>query len=680
MNENFNVEICNIFKLAEEERKMLHHPYVGSEHLLLALLKEKDNISKICEENNLTYNIFKQELIRLVGICKKQTSINLYTPLLKRVISSSMNDNNPSTITKEKLLLAIIDEGEGVAIRILLGLDIDMEKIYEEISQSFKSKNKNKQLKYGKDLNELVNMEEEVIGREKELDFIVETLLRKKKNNPILIGDAGVGKTAIVEQLARNINNKCVPDELKESRIVMLEMGSVVANTKYRGEFEDKLNKVIKSLKENDILFIDEIHCMVNAGGADGAISAKDILKPYLARDNIKLIGATTTSEYNKYILPDKALVRRFETINITEPDKEETKKILYKVKKEYEHHHKLKISKNNIELIVNLTSEYLPNLKNPDKSLDFLDSVCSYTRLKKSKEHDSKKYEERIYKINEDIKKFLTNKDYKKALELKKEEFKIKNQVENCITTISKSDIYKVLESKCHTCLYLNREEVKKKLNENLDKVLGQEKVIETLKNKISENLSVKQHLLTCLLKGPSGVGKNFCVKQITKSFPKTTKFIKLDCKDYQNYNDIYKLIGLPNQQANYLFSQLKNQSLFIIQINNIDFATEEIKNLIQKIINEESITDNYDNLINFKNAYLFLTKTTGNIQMGFDKKETYLDELENIDLKVEFGSLKKETIKSILIQNKIDFQEEDLIYYSKNGLKNINKKIFVK
>lgn len=683
MNENFNIEVCNVFKIAEEERQSLHHPYVGSEHLLLALLKNSENIKNIAANFNLTYENFKNELIRVIGTAKKNIEVNLYTPLLKKIINSSLEETkekNKKEVTKEQLFLSIIDEGEGVAIRILLGMDIDLDKLYNEIKNSTNNKKTTSNLKYGKNLNELVDMQEQVIKRDEEINFIIETLLRKKKNNPLLIGDAGVGKTAIVEQLARKINNKEVPIELQSTRIIMLEMGCLVANTKYRGEFEDKLNKVINYLKDTDILFIDEIHSMVNAGGADGAIAAGDILKPYLARNKIKLIGATTTEEYNKYILPDKALVRRFETINILEPDKQDTIEILQKVKKEYENHHKIKINNKNIELIVNLTEEYFPSLKNPDKSLDFLDSVCSYTRLKNNNLKENYRHQKKLSSLKKHIESCLQKSDFKTALELKKEEVSIKEQINKKRQkklTIKSNDIYKVLEAKCHIPINIDYKKLKANLDTNLSKVIGQDDNVNLLKEKILTSI-YKKHLTSVLIQGTSGIGKNYCIKQCVKSFKKSTKYLSLNAKDFRNPNDIYKLLGIPSGPKNYLFSSIKNNQFFIMEVTHIEYASEELLNLLQKIIDEEQIVDNFGNYISFKNAYLFLTSTKTTNSLGFDKNT--IDSkifLNNLDLILEFNNLNKDKIIKILKNNNIDYNEEDLKLYCKEGLKTINKKI---
>ena len=431
MFDKYSFTISKIFKYAEEEMKVLHHPYVGSEHLLLSLLKNSKDVKEIASKYNLTYDNFKKELLLVVGSSSKESAYILYTPLLKRVINLAMDDakERKEELNSKHLFLALLEEGEGIAIRLLYGMNINLDSMYDELNErEHKTNQKLEILNIGKDLSDVINPDDILVGRDKELNLIIETLIRKNKNNPLLVGDAGVGKTAIVEELVRRINLKEVPKSLQNKRIIMLEMGSLVAGTKYRGEFEEKLTKVIKELESNPniILFIDEIHTMVNAGGAEGAINASDILKPYLARGKVKIIGATTTHEYNKFILKDKALNRRFELIKICEPSILETEEILNKIKPSFEKHYNIKITSKNISDIVHLTNRYISDRRNPDKSIDILDSVCAMKEVsnKTSNIIDSYKYKkEEIIKLKEEM---VKKNDFVRALEYHNEEVKI--------------------------------------------------------------------------------------------------------------------------------------------------------------------------------------------------------------------------------------------------------------
>lgn len=382
-----NNNVKKILKIAEEERFSLKHPYVGSEHLFLALIKNDNYLTNYLKNYNITYDSFKRELLNVVGKCKKDNIENLYTPLLRKIINRYNAKEKNDDHLYEDLFLSMLDEGEGIAIRILLKMNVDLDELYFKLKQKQKINNMEEANKVGILLNSTVNMKEQVIGRDKEINKIILSLTRKKKCNPMLVGPAGIGKTAIVEELVRRINKGLVPEFLKDYKVFMIEMGSLVSGTKYRGEFEERLNNIIKEIinDEKTIIFIDEIHTMLNAGGAEGAINAAEILKPYLARGTLKCIGATTREEYNKSFLLDKALSRRFDVINIKEPNYEEMCNILSGVKKEYEEYHNIKIPNIMIKKIIDLSDFYLKNLVNPDKSIELLDSSCAYAKLVKN-------------------------------------------------------------------------------------------------------------------------------------------------------------------------------------------------------------------------------------------------------------------------------------------------------
>ena len=542
MFHNFGFAISSLLETAEKEREILKHPYVGSEHLLLAILKSNSEATQKLNKMGLTYHQFKKELIEVVGSASKFQELVLYTPLLKRILELAMVDaeeNNSGIVTENHLLLAMLEEGEGIAIRIMMSMDLDLDELYDDlkIKKGQKKERNNLEIyKIGVVLNDIINMEESVIGRERELELMIETLLRKKKNNPLLIGRAGVGKTSLVEELVRRIKLGMVPEELQEKEIVMLEMGALVAGTKYRGEFEERLTKLIKEIinNKNIILFIDEIHSMVNAGGAEGAINASDILKPYLARGELKCIGATTTEEYYKFIERDKALERRFEKVLIEEPSLERTKEILTKVKKEYENHHHVKITNDNINDIVYYAEEYIFGKNNPDKSLELLDSVCANKKANSKNTHSQNNSKELI-KITKNREKKIQEGDFKTALELKKEEDNIKNKTINkkADLLITTEDILKVVEMKTGIPVTNNNLERINQLEKELQKrILGQDdaikKIIQTLKGKRNDS----KLPLSIFLSGPSGVGKTETVKIISEVFGKKESLLRLDRK----------------------------------------------------------------------------------------------------------------------------------------------------
>ena len=365
-----------ILKKAEQETLALKHPYVGTEHLLLAILKSRSKLVEFLRKQGVTYKKFKNQLIKLIGQTDNNNDYTLYTPMLRCVLNDSLEYAKKNNQQVDEIILfnTIIESKEGIAVRILETMHIDLEKLkYQEIIN----------YPYCTILNNKV-MDEKLVGRDLELANIIQILLRKNKCNPLLIGKAGVGKTALVEELARKINKKEVPKELMDVKILRLDLASLVAGTKYRGEFEEKVTKLVNDVKNNKniILFVDEIHTLVNAGGSEGAIGAGDIFKPFLARGEIRLIGATTLNEYHKFIEPDKALSRRMTSVILEEPSAKETLNILLKIKDVYEKYHGVKIDNDIVKLIVELTTKYLLNKANPDKSIELLDSLCSYVKF----------------------------------------------------------------------------------------------------------------------------------------------------------------------------------------------------------------------------------------------------------------------------------------------------------
>ena len=346
MFQNFSEEARKTITMAKEEMLLLHHPYVGSEHLLLSILKGKNNVCKRLKEYHLSYDNFKEELVKTIGYGSSKSEWFLYTPILKNVFENAIaiSKEYGGEVTTEYLFMGILEEGEGIAIRMLLNMGIDIDKLYQDFVMKSVKKGKKKRMlveEIGIDFTEKAKkgMFDPVIGRDNEIKRLMEILTRRNKNNPLLIGDAGVGKTAIVEELSRRIALGEVPNSLVGKRVISVDMSSLVAGTKYRGEFEEKINKLVKEIEECDdlILFIDEIHTLIGAGGAEGAIDASNILKPALARNKMHCIGATTTVEYKKYMEKDKALDRRFQTVLVEEPTKEVIKNIIYGLKPIYE-------------------------------------------------------------------------------------------------------------------------------------------------------------------------------------------------------------------------------------------------------------------------------------------------------------------------------------------------------
>ncbi len=697
MYNNFGLQVAKILKKAEEERFLLHHPYVGTEHLLLAILNVDKEMADFFSSYKLTYEKLKKELILIVGMAKKNSDINLYTPLLKRVICNALDnakENNNGIVTSKHLILSILEEGEGIAIRLLLGMGIDIDEIYESLNKSTKVANKKLQIyETGILFNDVIDMDEVVVGRDKEIEAIIETLLRKKKNNPILIGDAGVGKTAIVEELVRRIERKEVPESLFNTKIVALEMGSLVSGTKYRGEFEEKLTKIIKELEDNPniILFIDEIHSMVSAGGADGAITAGDIFKPALARGKIKCIGATTTYEYNKFFSNDKALMRRFEVINICEPNLNETKNILLKVKNEYEQHHHVIITNKIIDKILFYTDKFIKQKKNPDKAIDFLDSVCSRVKTNNINNNEKKLLYKKLEKLNIEKSESIKQNNYDLALKLYKDKLKLEKQINkwnnNTKLVVKEKDVIEVLENK--TNMFFTEEKLAcldKSLNDITKELFNSEKYLKRIINLIKDNLLNYKGFLKICLEGPIGLGKSTIVKKIASYFSKVN-FVRIDLKEFSDAHDINKLIGTTQGYIGYnddhLLTSIKSNLFSIILFDNYNNAHQNVKDLIKEILKEGYITDNKGDKIYFNNSIIFITNDIDSkSNIGFAKSinvDSYNELNDLVDETIYFSALTKDELMKYL-ESKNVFDKEKIIKesnYEKYNYKKIAKLI---
>lgn len=670
MFDKYSFTISKIFKYAEEEMKVLHHPYVGSEHLLLSLLKNSKDVKEIASKYNLTYDNFKKELLLVVGSSSKESTYILYTPLLKRVINLAMEDakERKEELNSKHLFLALLEEGEGIAIRLLYGMNINLDSMYDELNErEHKTNQKLEILNIGKDLSDVINSDDILVGRDKELNLIIETLIRKNKNNPLLVGDAGVGKTAIVEELVRRINLKEVPKSLQNKRIIMLEMGSLVAGTKYRGEFEEKLTKVIKELESNPniILFIDEIHTMVNAGGAEGAINASDILKPYLARGKVKIIGATTTHEYNKFILKDKALNRRFELIKICEPSILETEEILNKIKPSFEKHYNIKITSKNISDIVHLTNRYISDRRNPDKSIDILDSVCAMKEVsnKTSNIIDSYKYKkEEIIKLKEEM---VKKNDFVRALEYHNEEVKIDkilNKKMKQTIKITEQDILNLISRKCNIPIINKKNKYKELENFLLNNLIGQDEAIKKIiKNMINFD---EDKPLSLLLTGSTGVGKTETVKLISKFL--NINLLRLDMSEYNQDITINRLVGSSAGYVGYddgaIFDSIKMEPFTCILVDELEKASPSVMNLFLQILDEGFVTNAKGEKIDFKNTMIFMTSNVkGTKKIGFmESSNTYTNDFSKefvarfTDI-IEFNDITEDMLEAYLKKNNI-------------------------
>lgn len=670
MFSRFSEEAQKALILAKKEMNNLRHPYVGSEHLFLSILSMKDlEITKVLSSYNITYEIFKSELIRIVGVGKESNEWFLYTPLLKRVIETAIlnsKEKGEVEVSVNELLLAILEEGEGVAIRLLIGLNIDVDEIYNAISKDSKISNKaiHKKLlveDFAVNLNKKVvgNEVDPVIGRDDEIKSLIEILCRRGKNNPLLIGEAGVGKTAIVEELARRIVDGNVPKPLKAKTILSLPMANLVAGTKYRGEFEERVSKILKELEENDdiIVFIDEVHTIVGAGGAEGAIDASNIIKPALARGKIQLIGATTTYEYHNFIEKDKALNRRFQIIMIEEPTKEKTKEILKKLKPLYEAYHFVSISDDIIDLIVDLSDTYIYEYYQPDKSIDILDEVCTKASLLESKnDTELLKINTKLQEVISNKKKAIIKQDFDLASTYKEKEKELltkKNDLELNLMTkrkpknITKEMVADVIYLKTKIPVYEINKSSRKIIN-NLDKnlkktVLGQDAIITDLCNRVKKvrlGFQDKPHIESFLFCGKTGVGKTLLVKEFAKLLYGEANFIRLDMSEYKEAHTVSKIIGSPPGYVGFdnhltILDTIRMHPHSVVLLDEIEKASSEVMKLFLQVLDEGVLTDSRGRKVRFDNVFLFMTTN-----LGFSKDSIgFTESKNNIDIEEFLG-----------------------------------------
>lgn len=701
---NFNEEAQFILLKSREEMQDLCHPYIGTEHLVLSILKNKNNLSKRLTSYGLTYETFKNEILTIIGKGTKKSPFYLYTPLLRKIMDNALldaKDNNNGEVTVEHLFASLLEEGEGIAIRIFIGMHLNLEDLYEE----FSTKLIKKQKKHHKKLliDELgINLVEQaknnkldpVIGREKEINRLIEILCRRTKNNPILLGEAGVGKTAIVEELASRIARGEVPVNLENKKIISLDMATLVSGTKYRGEFEERLQKILKEITDcgDIILFIDEIHTLVGAGGAEGAIDASNILKPALARGTIKCIGATTIQEYKKYIEQDKALERRFQQVTIDEPTPEATINILKKLKPIYERYHHVIIPEPLIKELVELTSKYIYDRHNPDKSIDILDETASMVSVRLTKNNQQiNRLKQQLATIQKNKTAFILDNKLEKAYTcLKKEttitsklnELNLKN--EKNLKTITIEDIAKVINQKTNIPVYEimkdNLKSITKLERALMSRIIGQNTAIKELINATKKiKLGYSNHKIkSYLFVGPTGVGKTNLAKVYANELLGPGNLIRLDMSEYSDSTAINKIIGsspgyVGYQDNNSILTKLKDKPNAILLLDEIDKAHHNIINLLYQILDEGQLTDSKNNTINLNNITVIMTSN-----LGFEETKVGFSTNEKNNVKSDLG---KKFPPSLI--NRIDtiitfnhLTEKDITTIIKNKLKQLEQK----
>lgn len=711
--------------LGVESAKSFGHKIVGTEHLLLGLLKEKDGIAaKVLNKLGVTEDILESKIVEIEGKNDTGTSDVTLSPRSKQILELSgafANKLKTNYIGTEHILLALAQEGEGLGMRILASLNIDSRDIAESIIEmmgidnySIEPQKSNKSVatsenstssklldKYGRNLTECAKQDkiDPVIGRKKEIERIIQILSRRTKNNPVLIGDPGVGKTAIAEGLAIDIAEGRVPDTLKDKILYTLDMGSLLAGAKYRGEFEERIKQVIDEVikKGNIILFIDEMHTIIGAGATgEGSIDASNILKPCLARGEIQVIGATTIDEYRKHVEKDSGLERRFQSVLIEEPTKEDTIEILKGLRDKYEAHHKVKITDESIKAAVDLSVRYITDRFLPDKAIDLIDEAASKVRLKENTPtKDIKDLEEKINNIKKEKEESVRGQNFEKAAKLRDEQRKAQEELDSVRNSWNKSykhanvvdeeTIAEVVGS--WTGIPVSRmmeEETERllKLEDILhERVIGQDQAIKSICTAIRRARAglkdPNRPIGSFLFLGPTGVGKTELSKALAEAeFGDENQIVRIDMSEYMEKHSVSRLIGSPPGYVGYdeggqLTEKVRRHPYSVVLFDEIEKAHPDVFNILLQILDDGRLTDSKGRTVDFKNTILIMTSNVGaktikkQKTLGFgtpDKDKKERDEYDKMKENI-MSELKKQFRPEFL--NRID---DIIVFHSLN------------
>ena len=661
----FTNKAKKVIEISNDISIELGHNYIGTEHILYGLVKEGEGIAaKVLLNKGITPEKTVKKIEEIVGKGNEIEETLGFTPRTKRILENAFLETKKigsNFIGTEHLLLAILKESDCLAVKIILELNVEIPKIYNEIAKVVNEEeidnDINKKLsksvggtsatptlnQYGDDITAKAEegKYDTIIGREKEIERIMQIISRRNKNNPCLVGEPGVGKTAIVEGLAEKIIAGDVPENLKNKRIIDLDISGIVAGAKYRGDFEERIKKILDEIKKakNIILFIDEIHTIVGAGSAEGAIDAANILKPLLARGEIQLIGATTLDEYRKYIEKDSALERRFSIINVNEPSAKNTIEILKGIIDKYEAHHNVKITNEAIESAVNLSVKYITDRFLPDKAIDLIDEAASKIRTKIFTEPDEiKELQEEITILAKEKEEAIYEQEFEKAAQLRdKEELlkkKLNEKMEN-LEKIRNRDVAEITEENIAEIVSrwtgvpvqkLTQDENNKlkNLEENLHKrIIGQNEAVEAVAKAIKRSrVGLKdpnRPIGSFLFLGPTGVGKTELSKALAEIlFENEKALIKLDMSEYMEPHSISKLIGSPPGYVGFdnggqLTEKIRRQPYSLILLDEIEKAHPDVLNLLLQILEEGRLTDSQGREVNFKNTVIIMTSNLG-------------------------------------------------------------------
>ena len=734
----FTNKAKKVIEIANDISIELGHNYIGTEHILYGLVKEGEGIAaKVLNNKGITDEKVRVKIEELLGVGREIKETLGFTPRTKRVLENAFLEAKRigyNYIGTEHLLLAILKEEDCVAVRVIVELNVEVPKIYSEITKVINEEESDQEIKrdinkvrgsysattvlnqFGEDIT--VQAEDgkfdNIIGREAEIERIIQILSRRTKNNPCLIGEPGVGKTAIVEGLAERIVSGEVPENLKDKRIVSIDISGMVAGAKYRGDFEERIKKVLNEVKKvgDVILFIDEIHTIVGAGAAEGAIDAANILKPLLARGEIQLIGATTIEEYRKYIEKDSALERRFSPVDVGEPTEAETIEIIKGIRDKYEAHHNVKITDEAINSAVTLSVRYITDRFLPDKAIDLIDEAASQVRINLFTEPDTiKVMGEKIDIIMNEKEEAIYNQDFERAANLRDKEKEAREELNtemNKWKKIKNKDITEIGEENIAEIiskwtgipiqkLTENENQKLKHLEEMLQKrIVGQNEAVQVVAKAIRRGRvglkDPKRPIGSFLFLGPTGVGKTELSKALAEIlFDNENSMIRLDMSEYMEAHSVSKLIGSPPGYIGYdnggqLTEKVRRKPYSVILFDEIEKAHPDVMNLLLQILEDGRLTDSQGREVNFKNTIIIMTSNLG-ARYITEKKSLGFGNVEN---EKEYEDIKKEVIKELKKElrpefiNRIDeiivfhkLSEEDIKQITNIMLKQVEERL---
>lgn len=696
---------------ARRESYSLSHDYIGVEHLLLALMKTGSLATKALEEAGANYELLRSIVINNIGKGSAVRPAKEYSDKVRQILDRARvfaQKRKKVSASEEDVLLAILNDDDSFTNLMFMLSGLDKKIIRDKLirlQNEEKSSNSTNNLgenlkKFAKNLNEMAEAGkiDPLIGREEEVERIIQILLRRTKNNPILIGDPGVGKTAIIEGLAQRIVEGKIPLVMKGKTIVALDLASMIAGTKYRGDFEDRLKKLFEELEDREdlILFIDEFHMVLGAGASEGSMDAANILKPILAKGDIQIIGATTIDEYRKHVEKDQALTRRMQPVYVEEPNKEDTIKIIEGLKDKYEEHHKVEITDDAIKAAVDLSQRYIQDRFLPDKAIDVIDEACSKERIKNYKENkDQVSNKEILNKLFEEKNQAINEQNFEKAASLRdkinetREKFEKEKEEKKIDLKISFDEVAKIVSSWSKVPITkLTEDEKQKYMDLDIDlkkEVIGQDKAIDSVSQAIKRARvglkDPKKPIGSFIFVGPTGVGKTYLAKSLAKNlFGDVDNLIRMDMSEYMEKFAVSRLVGSPPGYVGYeeggqLTEAVRKHPYSVILFDEIEKAHPDIFNLLLQILDDGRLTDGQGRTVDFKNTIIIMTSNVGvsslkqNAKIGFGTgdvekeiddsnkeiinkaiKNAFAPEfLNRLDDIIMFNSLDKDAIKEI-------------------------------